>query len=128
MTQLNEIYKCTVCGNIVEVLHAAGGEITCCGKPMKKLHAGETDGAAEKHVPVLEKIEGGYVVKVGEIPHPSLPEHFIEFIELIGVQTGVVQRCYLKPGEAPQASFKTAETEVIAREYCNLHGLWQSKK
>ena len=128
MTNIHEIYKCTLCGNMVEVIHAAQGELVCCGKAMKKLVAGEMDGAAEKHVPVLEKIEGGYRVQVGEVLHPSLPEHFIEFIELICQDCGSVQRHYLKPGDKPQAMFKTDSAHVIAREYCNLHGLWQSKK
>lgn len=128
MTQLHEIYKCPVCGNLVEVVHAAAGQLTCCGQAMRKLVAGETDGAVEKHVPVLEKIEGGYKVKVGSVAHPSLPEHYIEFIELLCNTCGTVQRHYLKPGDAPEAAFKTCSDDVTAREYCNLHGLWQSKK
>lgn len=128
MTHLQEIYKCAVCGNMVEVIHAAAGQLICCGQPMKLLKAGETDGAAEKHVPVLEKIEGGYKVKVGSLPHPSLPEHYIEFIEVICNTCGSVQRQYLKPGQAPEAVFKTCSEDITAREYCNLHGLWQSKK
>ena len=128
MTQLHEIYKCSVCGNMVEVVHAAGGELVCCGKPMGKLVAGQTDGAVEKHVPVLEKIDGGYKVKVGEVPHPSLPEHYIEFIEVICNECGAIERKFLKPGDAPEAEFKTCSADITAREYCNLHGLWQSKK
>ena len=128
MTNLREIYKCAVCGNMVEVVHAAAGELVCCGHSMKLLKAGETDGAAEKHVPVLEKIEGGYKVKVGAVTHPSLPEHYIEFIEVICNKCGSVQRHYLKPGDVPEATFKTCSEDITAREYCNLHGLWQSKK
>ena len=128
MTNLHEIYKCPVCGNMVEVVHAGAGELVCCGKPMKLLKAGETDGAAEKHVPVLEKTDGGYKVKVGAVPHPSLPEHYIEWIEVICNTCGAVQRKFLKPGDAPEATFHTCSDDLTAREYCNLHGLWQSKK
>ena len=128
MTNLHEIYKCPLCGNIVEVVHAGAGELICCGQSMKRLIAGETDGAAEKHVPVLEKIEGGYTVKVGSVAHPSLPEHYIEFIEILCNKCGSMQRKFLKPGDAPQATFHTCSDDVTAREYCNLHGLWQSKK
>ncbi len=128
MMQLNDIYKCSVCGNLVEVVHAGAGELVCCGKPMKHLVPGETDGAAEKHVPVIEKIDGKFQVTVGAVLHPSLPEHYIEFIELICNTCGQVQRRYLKPGDKPQATFTSCSEDVTAREYCNLHGLWQSKK
>ena len=128
MTKLHEIYKCSVCGNIVEVVHAAGGELSCCGKPMKHMIAGTSDGAAEKHVPVIEKIEGGYKVKVGSVEHPSTPEHYIEWIELICLKCGKVQRKHLKPGDKPEAVFTCTSDEVTVREYCNLHGLWQAEK
>lgn len=128
MTQIHEIYKCPVCGNMVEVVHAGAGELVCCGQPMKHLKPGETDGAAEKHVPVLEKTDNGYKVKVGSVPHPSLPEHYIEWIEIICNTCGSVQRKFLKPGDAPEATFQTCSDDLTAREYCNLHGLWQSKK
>ena len=128
MTNLHEVYKCGVCGNMVEVIHAAGGELVCCGQPMKRMVAGTSDGAAEKHVPVIEKQEGGYLVKVGSVEHPSTPEHYIEWIELICQKCGKVQRKHLKPGDKPQAFFVCQSDEVIAREYCNLHGLWQADK
>lgn len=128
MTKKNEIYKCAVCGNIVEVVHAAGGELVCCGQPMKHMQAGTSDGAAEKHVPVLEKVEGGYMVKVGSVPHPMTEAHYIEFIELICEKCGKVQRKYLTPADAPEAFFRCDSDEVTAREYCNLHGLWEAKK
>ncbi len=129
MTNLNEIYKCSVCGNMVEVVHAAAGELSCCGKPMHKMVAGETDGAAEKHVPVLEKLaDGSTLIKVGSVPHPATPEHHIEFIELICNECHHVQRSYIKPGNPAEATFKACSDNVTAREYCNLHGLWQSKK
>lgn len=124
MTERNSVYKCSVCGNIVEVLHGGAGELVCCGVPMKKLNEGEVDAAKEKHVPVIEKIEGGYKVKVGGVTHPMEEKHYIEWIEL--VTPNRVMRKYLKPGEAPEAEFKTCATEVTAREYCNLHGLWKA--
>ena len=126
MTKINEIYKCKICGNMVEVVHAGAGELVCCGQPMEKQSAGTTDGATEKHVPVIEKIEGGYKVKVGSVPHPMLEAHWIEWIELV-TSCGRVQRKYLKPGEAPEAVFKCDAEKVTAREYCNLHGLWEKE-
>ena len=127
MTKVGEIYKCEVCGNIVEVLHAGAGELVCCGQPMKNIVAGTTDGAAEKHVPVIEKVEGGYKVKVGSVAHPMTEAHYIEWIELICNKCGKVQRKYLKPGDAPEAVFASDSDSVTAREYCNLHGLWEAK-
>ena len=126
MTQRNEIYKCKVCGNIVEVIHGAKGELVCCGQPMEKQVAGTTDAATEKHVPVIEKVEGGYKVTVGSVAHPMLEAHYIEWIELI-TSCGRVQRKYLTPGDAPEATFKCAADKVTAREYCNLHGLWEKE-
>lgn len=127
MTQMNEVYKCSVCGNMVEVVHTGAGELVCCGQPMKLQNPGMTDGATEKHVPVIEKIEGGYRVKVGSAAHPMLDAHYIEWIELICTECGKVQRKHLKPGDAPEAVFKTTAEKVVAREYCNLHGLWQKE-
>ncbi|WP_428078041.1 desulfoferrodoxin [Candidatus Avelusimicrobium alvi] len=127
MTKINEIYKCAVCGNIVEVVHAGAGELVCCGEPMKLQVPGTTDGAAEKHVPVIEKIEGGYRVKVGSVAHPMIDAHYIEWVELICEKCGKVQRKYLKPGDAPEAEFESKSDKVLAREYCNLHGLWQKE-
>lgn len=127
MTKINEIYKCAVCGNIVEVVHAGAGELVCCGEPMKLQVPGTTDGAAEKHVPVIEKIEGGYRVKVGSVAHPMINAHYIEWVELICEKCGKVQRKYLKPGDAPEAEFESKSDKVLAREYCNLHGLWQKE-
>ena len=127
MTKMNEIYKCSVCGNIVEVVHASGGELVCCGKPMQKMEAGTSDGAAEKHVPVIEKIEGGYRVTIGSVEHPMTEEHYIEWIELICEKCGKVQRKQLRPGDKPCAEFASKSDKVLAREYCNLHGLWQKE-
>lgn len=128
MTNVNEIYKCDVCGNIVEMVHGGAGELVCCGQPMKHKLAGTSDGAAEKHVPVIEKTDGGYLVKVGSVEHPSTDVHYIEWIELICLSCGKVQRKHLKPGDKPEAFFATKSDKVIAREYCNLHGLWQAEK
>jgi superoxide reductase len=123
MTELKQVYRCLICGNIVEVVHPAGGTLSCCGQPMQLLKENSKDAALEKHVPVIEKIDGGWRVKVGSVEHPMTPEHYIEWIELI--TDDKVMRKYLKPGEKPVADFLTDATEVSAREYCNLHGLWK---
>ena len=123
MTKINEIYKCEICGNIVEVVHPAGGTLVCCGKPMKHMVENTVDAAKEKHIPVIEKIEGGYKVFVGEVEHPMQDEHHIEWIEVI--TENKVYRKYLKPGEKPEAEFLIDEEIISVREYCNLHGLWK---
>ena len=127
MTKIQEVYKCKVCGNIVEVVHAGGGNLMCCGQEMEHLEPGTSDGSAEKHVPVIEKVEGGYKVTIGSVAHPMIDAHYIEFIELICEKCGKVQRKYLKPGDKPETFFKTEAEKVTAREYCNLHGLWQKE-
>lgn len=127
MTNLYEVYKCPVCGNMVEVTHAGAGELVCCGQAMKKMVAGTSDGATEKHIPVIEKTEGGYLVKIGAVPHPMTEAHYIEWIELICLDCGTVQRKYLTPTDKPEAFFASKSLHVTAREYCNLHGLWQSE-
>ncbi|NLI10720.1 MAG: desulfoferrodoxin [Elusimicrobia bacterium] len=124
MTQLKGIYKCEVCGNIVEVLHTGAGALVCCGKEMKYFKENTTDGAKEKHVPVIEKTAEGYLVKVGSVAHPMEDKHYIEWIELIA--DGVSHRKFLKPGEKPEAFFCVKAEKVEAREYCNLHGLWKA--
>lgn len=126
MTKLNQVYRCNVCGNIVEVTHASAGRLFCCGQPMEFLEENTKDAATEKHVPVIGKIENGYRVTVGEVAHPMTEEHQIEWIELV-TETEVLRK-YFKPGEAPEAIFYTDATEVTAREYCNLQGHWSSKK
>lgn len=118
------IYRCNVCGNIVEVLHVGGGILTCCGQPMELLIEKSSDVGLEKHVPVIEKTNDHVTVKVGSIPHPMEEKHFIQWIELI--VDGVVYRKFLKPGDAPEATFSVTGTELSAREYCNIHGLWKS--
>ncbi|OGC04756.1 desulfoferrodoxin [candidate division WOR-1 bacterium RIFOXYA12_FULL_43_27] len=119
-----QVYKCSVCGNIVEVVHVGGGELVCCGKPMILQVENTVDAAKEKHVPVLEKTSNGYKVKIGAVPHPMEEKHYIEWIELIA--DGRAYREFLKPGDKPEAEFCILATTVSAREYCNLHGLWRS--
>ena len=122
-TQL-EVYKCTHCGNIVEVLIGGGADIVCCGDPMKLMVEGATDGALEKHVPVIEKVDGGYMVKVGSVAHPMEEKHYIEWIEVI--VDGNSCRQFLAPGQPPEAFFPVEAATVTVREYCNLHGLWKA--
>ncbi|GFZ34017.1 desulfoferrodoxin [Clostridium zeae] len=124
MTEVNQVYKCEVCGNIVEVVNQAGGTLVCCGKPMTLKKENTTDGAKEKHVPVVEAVEGGVLVKVGEVAHPMTEEHLIQWIEVI--TESKVLRSTLKAGDKPEAYFNTGDEKVVAvREYCNLHGLWK---
>jgi len=124
MTKQLEIYKCNLCGNIVEVLHDGAGELVCCDEPMKLLDANTVDAATEKHVPVIEKVDGGYKVSVGSVPHPMEEKHYIEWIELL--VDGKAYRQFLKPGDKPEAMFCVEGDNVTAREYCNIHGLWKS--
>jgi len=119
-----QVYKCNICGNIVEVLHVGGGELVCCGQPMELLEEKTTDVGREKHVPVIEKTEFGVKVKVGSVPHPMEQNHYIEWIEIIA--DGKTYRKFLKPGEKPEAEFEIKATEIEARAYCNIHGLWKS--
>jgi superoxide reductase len=123
MTKRSQIYKCEICGNIVEVLHEGAGELVCCGKPMKLIIENTTDAAREKHVPVIEKIADGYKVSVGSVLHPMIDVHYIEWIELDA--DGQVFRKYLKPGDTPVAIFNVSAENITAREYCNIHGLWK---
>lgn len=125
MANVLEVYKCELCGNIVEVLHAGGGELVCCGEPMKCLTENTVDAAKEKHVPVIERGADAVTVKVGSVAHPMEEKHFIEWIEIIA--DGTAYRQFLKPGEAPQAVFQVTANQVTAREYCNLHGLWSAQ-
>lgn len=125
MSKLLDVFKCETCGHIVEVLHSGQGELSCCGKPMIHMAENTVDAAREKHVPVIEKIAGGYKVKVGSVPHPMEEKHYIEWVQLCG-EGGLAMRKFLKPGEAPEVEFKTEAAGVSAREYCNLHGLWKA--
>jgi superoxide reductase len=125
MTELKQIYKCEVCGNIVEVVHNSGGTLKCCGQAMNLIVENTVDAAKEKHVPVIEKVEGGVLVKVGSVEHPMLENHYIEWIEVHTEKK--VYKKFLKPGDKPEAFFKLEEEVLFAREYCNLHGLWVQK-
>ena len=124
MTVQKQIYKCSVCGNIVEVLHAGGGELVCCGQPMELFQEKNTDIGLEKHVPIIEMIDSGVKVKVGDTPHPMEEQHYIEWVEIIA--DGTSYRKFLKPGNKPEIIFKVSPQQVNAREYCSIHGLWKS--
>jgi superoxide reductase len=126
MPQLNEVYKCELCGNIVELVHGGVGALVCCNQKMVKLTENTVDAAKEKHVPVIEVGADSITVKVGSVAHPMLDEHYIEWIELIA--DGKVYRQNLNPGEAPQAVFPLVVEKLTVREYCNLHGLWAASK
>jgi superoxide reductase len=125
MVKVKEIYKCNVCGNIVEVVHASDGQLVCCGQPMELLKEKVQDAGNEKHVPVIEKTASGVKIKVGSIPHPMEEKHYIEWIELHA--DGTVYRKFLRPGEKPEAEFCVTAKVLTARAYCNVHGLWRSK-
>ena len=124
MTEKLQIYKCEICGNIVEMLHAGDGELVCCGQPMKLYKENTVDASKEKHVPVIEKTVGGIKVKVGSVPHPMEAKHYIEWIEVIADSRAYRQ--FLNPGDAPEAVFNIQASRITAREYCNLHGLWKA--
>ncbi len=123
MTELMQVYKCDICGNIVEMLHTGQGELVCCGAPMKLQAENTVDASKEKHVPVVEKTSDGFKVKVGSDPHPMEDKHYIEWVEIIF--DGRICRKWLKPGDTPEAIFVTDAEQVQAREYCNIHGLWK---
>jgi len=125
MTKKLEVYKCEVCGNIVELLHEGAGQLVCCGKPMVLQKTKTQEEGKEKHLPVIEKIADGVKVKVGSVPHPMEENHHIEWISVDA--SGKVLRKFLKPGDAPEAEFKIAETVENARDYCNIHGLWKAE-
>jgi superoxide reductase len=125
MTKIREIYKCNICGNIVEMLHAGVGELVCCGEPMELMKEKTEDSAVEKHVPYIEKTAEGVLVKVGQNQdHPMEEKHYIEWIQIIA--DGVAYRKFLKPSDKPQAKFEITASKIQAREYCNVHGLWKS--
>lgn len=125
MTNRYEIYKCGVCGNIVEVLHPGKGQLVCCNKPMDLARENTVEASYEKHIPVIEKKGEDVEVKVGSVPHPMEETHYIEWIEIL--RDGKLLRQFLSPNNEPKAHFREGEGDFIAREYCNLHGLWKSK-
>ncbi|MBU1344284.1 MAG: desulfoferrodoxin [Proteobacteria bacterium] len=124
MAKRKQIYKCDTCGNIIEVLHGGDGELICCGESMKLFEEKTADQSKEKHVPVIELMDGSIKVKVGSTPHPMEEKHFIEWIEIFDKEKSY--RHYLNPGELPETVFKSLNKGVVAREYCNVHGLWKS--
>ena len=127
MTEQNQVYRCNICGNIVDILHAGAGKLVCCGQEMQLLEEKINDSGSEKHVPVVEKTDNGIKVKIGSIPHPMEENHFIEWIEI--ATDGRVYRKMLKPGDKPEAEFEIdlkSINVINAREYCSIHGLWKS--
>ena len=124
MAKRAEVYKCELCGNIVEGLHDGAGSLVCCGQDMTLFKANTVDASKEKHVPVIEKIDGGYKVIIGSVAHPMDDSHYMERIEIIAGDK--LYRQFLNPGDAPEAVFTIAAANITARAYCNLHGLWSS--
>jgi superoxide reductase len=119
-----DVYRCSICGQIVEVLQGGGGELVCCGKPMQQMVENTVDAAKEKHVPVIEKVDGGVKVMVGSVSHPMEDKHYIQWIEIVA--DGKAYRQFLNPGDAPEATFNIKASKITAREYCTLHGLWSA--
>ncbi len=125
MTELKQIYRCNVCGNMVEMVRAGKGELVCCGQPMQLMVPQTAEMAYEKHVPVVIERSGNKItVRVGSTPHPMMPEHYIEWIELVTADR--VLRQHLKPGQEPVAEFLFDGEKFKLREFCNLHGLWEA--
>ena len=125
MTRLREIYRCSICGNVVEILNEGAPDLHCCGQPMDKLEAKTEDEGQEKHVPVVEETENGVTVKVGSVEHPMEEKHYIKFIEVLTTDT--VLKAELRPGDAPFAEFSVNKDAIIeVREYCTVHMLWKS--
>ncbi len=126
MTKLLEIYKCELCGNIIEVVHTGAGELVCCNKPMKNMIAGTVDASKEKHVPEIDKKDGVYNVTIGSVAHPMEEKHYIEWIQINSGNKSY--REFLKAGQEPKAVFELKTGKITAREYCNLHGLWAKEE
>lgn len=124
MAERSQVYKCDICGHIVEILHGGKGALVCCNQPMKLMAENTVDAAREKHVPVIEQSGTGITVKVGSVAHPMEEKHYIEWVEIL--VDGMVYRQYLNPGAAPEAFFPVTGKTVTAREYCNMHGLWKN--
>ncbi|MGB9860102.1 MAG: desulfoferrodoxin [Moorellaceae bacterium] len=124
MTSLHQVYKCSVCGNVVEVVHTGAGTLVCCGKPMQLFTENTVEASKEKHIPVVSKTAEGFKVTVGSALHPMEEQHYIEWIELLVGDH--LWRKYLHPGDPPEALFCVDAAEAVARAYCNIHGLWRS--
>ncbi|MDR1272813.1 MAG: desulfoferrodoxin [Clostridiales Family XIII bacterium] len=124
-----KFYKCVHCANLVTTILDGGVTPSCCGEPMTLLASGSTDGALEKHVPVIEKDGKSVTVKVGSVPHPMTEEHYIQFIALENGAGDVIRIVKLTPADEPEAKFNVCDPSapVTAYEYCNLHGLWQAE-
>jgi len=126
MTKKLEVYKCEICGNIIEMLHQGAGTLVCCGQEMKLMEEQTADQTLEKHVPVMEKIPSGITAVVGSTLHPMEEKHYIEWIEVV-TEKGASRKC-LKLGDKPESLFKDVEGLEKMREYCNIHGLWVHKE
>ena len=131
MTDQNQIYKCEICGNIIEILHTGAGELVCCGQPMGLINEKTKDEGQEKHVPVIEELppnvcrgKDGAKIRMGEVEHPMDEDHYIEWIEIIADDDKRGKR-FLKPGDKPESKFYTRKKILGARAYCNIHGLWK---
>ena len=124
VSQRLQVYKCAICGNIVEVLHVGSGELVCCGQPMDIQVENTVDASKEKHVPVIERTAAGTKIKVGSVPHPMEERHYIEWVQIIA--DGYAYRIFLKPAGQPEGTFIADLGTITAREYCNLHGLWKA--
>ncbi len=124
MTEVKQVYRCSICGNIVEILNNGVGTLFCCGKPMELLKENNRDAGAEKHVPIIEKTEKGILVKVGSVPHPMEKEHYIQWIE--AVFDDRIDIKFLKPKDKPEAEFNRTGKTMSVRIYCNVHGLWKN--
>ena len=125
MTKLRELYHCSICGNVIEVVNSGASSLVCCGEPMDKMEAGAVDASLEKHVPVIESVDGGIKVKVGSVAHPMEEKHYIVFIEVLTKKQ--ILRAELAPKQAPEASFSVKSDEIVeVRAYCNVHGLWNA--
>lgn len=123
LTSINQIFRCNICGNIVEILNPGEGRLICCGQPMELLLARHTDVGPEKHIPIIEETDEGLKVRVGARDHPMDENHYIQWIELI-IDDKVLRKT-LKPGDKPEVIFAEKPTEkIITRAYCNIHGLW----
>ena len=123
MAMQKQVYRCSICGNIIEVLHGGDGDLICCNQPMVLMNEKTEDVGKEKHVPVIEKTEKGIKVKIGSVPHPMEEKHYIEWIEISA--DGKVCKKFLKPGDKPEAEFEINANNIEAREYCNIHLLWK---
>ncbi len=122
MSTTKKFYRCKICGNLVGLINEGGGELVCCGQPMSLLIPNTSDGATEKHVPVVTRDGSKLHVEVGSVPHPMTDAHYIQWIFV--TQGSMSQRISLEPGQAPAADFVVGDGPVVVYEYCNLHGLW----